>query len=97
MNGIQKDTVLISSDSGLRWKVLSRILYDHTGGKQKYFESESVEFILLSFGSLSDKESSLNSIIEKERKNIFQYFVKPVGHKEKPTDGERIEIIINEN
>ena len=37
-NGLTKDIELISEKSGLAWKVIARILFDHAVHKQKIFD-----------------------------------------------------------
>lgn len=92
--GLKKHTVLISKKSKLKWIVKARVLFDHAEQKQIIFESESVEYLLCSFNSIEKKNQSIQSILEKEKQQIFQYYLTPIKHENKPIDGEKLIISI---
>lgn len=70
-NGIKKDTILMSEKSGLIWKMQSRLLFDHALNKQRLFEIEDVDYMLLKFENIQKKMKSVDEIVEKENRNIF--------------------------
>ncbi|WP_299229740.1 hypothetical protein [uncultured Psychroserpens sp.] len=91
-NGLSKETKLVSQKSGRTWKVITRVLFDHALAEQKIFNNESTNYMLMRFNSDYEKQKSINRIKKKETENIFQYFVNPIGHSEKPENGEILKI-----
>lgn len=90
--GLPKDIELTSEKSGLTWKIIARVLFDHAIHEQRIFESESTEFMLMRFDNQEKELKSINGIKEREAQNIFQYFLKPIDHEQKPEDGEKLKI-----
>ena len=86
-NGLKEGTVLTSDKSKLNWTVKARILLDHAVHKQTVFDNESVEYLLCSFSSVEKKNKSIQSIVDKEKHGIFQYYLDPQDHDNKPVDG----------
>ena len=88
--GLPKGTVLISDKTGLRWKVIARVLFDHAVQEQRIFESESVEYMLMRFETSVKRMKSIEGIKDREKQDIYQYFMKPIGHDSKPPQGEEL-------
>jgi len=86
--GLNKNTVLTSKNLKLQWIVKARVLFDHAVHKQIIFESEATEYLLCSFNSIDKKKDSIQSIVNKEKQGIFQYYLEPVKHDNKPIEGE---------
>ncbi|PWL29119.1 hypothetical protein [uncultured Roseivirga sp.] len=61
--GLERGTVLTSQQSGLSWKVMARILFDHAEGKKIIFENEPTEYMLLKFDSSVKRSKSLEDIL----------------------------------
>jgi hypothetical protein len=93
--GFTKGTLLTSHPSNLKWEVSCRILFKHAEPKQKVFPNEEIQYMILHFANEGRRNQSILSILEKENQNIFQYFVKPVGHHYKPEKGEILTVEIN--
>ena len=91
-NGLKKGTVLTSQKSGLSWEVIARILFDHAAGNQIVFENEQVEYLLLNFDNSVKRDKSLKDIQMQEFNNVFQYYLKPIKHSEKPLEKEELTI-----
>lgn len=90
-------TVLLSQTTGRKWKVKSRILFDHAEHIQKKFENETTNFMLMRFSSENSLQVSLNGIRNRESKLIYQYLVAPVQHDFKPEEGEMLKIQFKNN
>ncbi len=88
--GLPKDTELTSEKSGLSWRVIARVLYDHAVHEQRIFESEATEYILVRFEDQEKEMNSINRIKERELQSIFQYFLKPIHHDTRPEDREKL-------
>lgn len=96
-NGLPKETELTSQKSGLKWKVVARVLFDHAVQEQQIFESESSEYMLLRFDNQEKEVQSINEIKEREAQNVYLYLLKPVGHDGKPEEGEKFIICLPEH
>lgn len=92
--GLPKGIMLKSKQTDERWTIVSRLIFNHTGDKQKRFENETDSSMFLSFNSVEKLEDSKNEILKKEQEGIFQFRLDPVGHKNKPKAGDRLEIEI---
>jgi len=92
-NGLLQGTILTSEKSKRQWELKARVLFDHAVDIQRVFNNEQTEFMLIRFSNSEMKEESRKKIKEKEDKNSFLYMIKPIGHNEKPEDGEKL--IIN--
>lgn len=93
--GFSTGTLLTSQPSNLKWEISCRILFKHAGTQQKLFANEETQYMLLHFANEGRRTQSVQLILEKENKNIFQYFVKPVGHHHKPEKGDILTVEIN--
>ena len=91
-NGLTKSIRLFSEKSGLTWEVIARVLFDHAVHEQKIFEVESTEYLLNKFESLEKRKKSIDDIKDRESNSIFQYLLRPIGHDEKPEQGEKLKI-----
>jgi hypothetical protein len=90
-NGLKEGTMLHSKQSGNRWEVKSRVLFDHVAGVQKEFPDEHKSFMRLKFSSIEKREKSKKNILEKEASGIFQYHLSPhLSQNEKPEKGETL-------
>lgn len=90
--GLAKATKLISENTDKVWKVKARILFDHAVEEQKIFETESTEYALVRFESPEKRQESIDAIKERESQNIYQYLVEPIGHEDKPKQGEKLNL-----
>ena len=91
-NGLSKNTELISKKSGLTWTVIARVLFDHALREQRMFDSESTEYMRVSFKTVEDMQKSIDGIKEREEQGIYQYYLKPIGHDQKPQEREMLKI-----
>lgn len=91
-NGLPKGTELLLEKSGLTWKVLARVLFDHAVHEQVIFITESVEYALFRFESSHKREASIRNIKETESQYTFQYLLKGDGHDQKPIEGGMLDI-----
>jgi hypothetical protein len=92
-DGLGQGTLLESHITDRSWVVKARILFDHAEEYQKKFNSEMTEFMLLKFKIIEEREKSIKNILMKEKNNIYQYLVSPIGHEMKPENNERLKII----
>lgn len=92
--GLKQGTILHSEKTKLEWELESRVLFDHAVDIQKVFENEFANFMLLRFASEEKRQESRNKIIKNEKNNIFQYLIKPIGHQQKPEEGEHLIITL---
>lgn len=90
--GLPFRTKLESLRTGKLWTVKSRLLFNHTTDEQKKFPNEKETLMFLTFKSSGNLEKSRTDILDKEKHNVFQYYLDPVGHNEKPTTGDKLKI-----
>lgn len=90
--GLKRETRLESLATGHIWEVKARIIFDHTENEQKRFDYENIEFMLLSFKTIEDRNKSKTKILLKEASNLYQYLVVPISHDMKPENKERLKI-----
>jgi hypothetical protein len=83
-NGLKQGTVLHSAQTGLSWEVKERVLMDHVLNIQKIFENESTSMMFLKFASQEKRDESIRKLQEKEASGIFQYYLMPLNHKQRP-------------
>ncbi len=91
-SGLPAGTVLHDSDGKRKWKVNSRVLFDHAVDAHRIFENESANYMLVRFKSDEKRESSIEQVRLKESSSVFQYLIEPQGHDEKPKNLEELEI-----
>jgi len=96
LNGLKEGIVLISESSKLKWKIVVRILFDHAVHEQITFKCESVENSFSSFTNVEKRNKSIQDIVDRENQGIFQYMIEPIGHINKPEDGEVLIITDND-
>ena len=89
-DGLPQGTELVSEKSGLTWKVRARVLFDHAVHEQKIFDSEFSEYMLMRFETPEKERKSIEEIKEREALGIYLYFLKPLGHEQKPQSGEKL-------
>jgi hypothetical protein len=93
LNGLMYGTLLKSNDTGLKWKVLYRMIFIQVQN-QKRFEGERERFQRNQFqhpiGETFEKFEA--KILEQERQGIYQYVLEPVKHTGKPLIGETLQI-----
>lgn len=80
------------------WNIFSRksnarLLYDHAIHVQKIFAVEHAEYVRMSFESYEKRQASIDGIQVKEVSHTYDYLIKPIGHNDKPKDGEKLKII----
>lgn len=93
-NGLSNQTILHSKKNNLFWRVKGRIIFSHTTDLQKYFPVETLSRMLLSFNTKEKLEESQQSILEKEKRGIYQYLIQQDNGELAPQKGEYLEIII---
>lgn len=84
MNGLGEGSIIKSLTSGKEWKVIKRVIFNHTTDIQKVFASESTIVFYLSFGNMESKQKPREEILERELQNIFQYQLHAIGEYSKP-------------
>jgi hypothetical protein len=89
LNGLNSDTVLKSNSTGLTWKVVSRIIFQQVDN-QKRFTNEIEHFQHFVFRPIENLEKFRQDIHKKEASGIHQYAIRPIGHEEKPKNGETL-------
>jgi hypothetical protein len=90
--GLPTGTQLISTESGKAWRIKNRLLFNHTEREQKVFSNEEPVYALFSFGSAEKLLHSKKTILEWEAQHIYQYWLEPVSHADKPREGEVLTI-----
>lgn len=92
LDGLAKDTLLVSLESGLQWIVQSRILESIAVDESIRFanETETIQFVNIS--DLASREVARTNILQKNQNRIFQYLLLPNGHTEKPKAGEMLKV-----
>jgi len=94
LNGLMPGELLKSTLTGLKWKVLFRVIFIQVEN-QRRFEGEKERVMHFSFAD--PKGENLRklqiSTAEQERQNIFQYVLEPVEHSDKPGKGEKLEVL----
>jgi hypothetical protein len=92
--GLPPGTELYSQESGKEWRVKNRLLFSHTDQEQQVFPNEEPAYAHFSFRSVEDAFNPKKAILDREAQQIYQYTLQPVGHADKPPEGEVLTIII---
>jgi hypothetical protein len=90
--GLPPGTVLQSQESGKGWQVKNRLLFSHTDQEQHVFPNEEPAYAHFSFRSVEDAIHSKKAILDREAQQIYHYTLLPVGHADKPREGEMLKI-----
>src|SRR4051812_44628065 len=88
--GLPKGAKLLSSKTGLKWIVKSRLLFNHSINEQKRFKNETENILVLKFNSTNKMEESKTSILYNEKNDIYQYHFETIGNN-KPEYLETLE------
>ena len=91
--GLPSQTVLSSLTTGRKWEVVSRVVFAHMVEEHVWFEVEQVNPIRLSFSDSERLSESRLATLAREQNHIYEYQLKGVGHLEKPSVGERLQIV----
>ena len=95
--GLPKGIEVASSTTKNKWSIEGRMIFNHTMDKQTRFPNEHEIFMHFSFRSLDKIKKSIQELLDKEDRGIYQYILKPIGHLEKPLDGEQLEVLWNKS
>jgi hypothetical protein len=87
-NGLPTGAVLVSTTSGLKWKVKNRQLYTHSCEAEKKFDNETVSIGHMQFAEIDKVEISIANAKERSDRNEFEYIIEPIEHEEKTFEGE---------
>jgi hypothetical protein len=90
--GLRLGTHLTSRETGRRWTVKARLLFNHTLDRQRRFQGETENHIHFSFENSDKRSKSSADILDKEGQGIYQYLLSPQGHEEKPTVGDQLDL-----
>ncbi len=91
LNGLNPETVLRSDSTGLMWKVVGRIIFQQVE-YQKRFNIETERFLHFVFKPIENLEQFRRDIHRKESSGIHQYAIQPIGHDNKPGNGETLSV-----
>ncbi len=94
-DGLPNGLIMKSQSTGNEWRIKKRIIYFHTYGQQKMFPNETSTMTVLSFTSIEKQIISAKNILDKEKCNIFQYHIKPIGHMFKPLKDDLLVEMVN--
>lgn len=96
LNGLLPGTILRSKESGHSWEVVCRHVFTQASTLRR-FEGEKETMIHFSF--TPPFEENYDKFIDKtekmESEGIYEYAIKPVGHKGIPRNGEVLDVINN--
>lgn len=88
--GLPRGTILLSREPDKKWQIDSRVFSYHTINVHKRFENETINYEHFVFNSIEKKEASIQQIKKEEANSIYQYFIKPIDHNEKPIEGQEL-------
>jgi len=88
--GLPKGTVLKSIESGVTWIVESRIIETFAMDKLTRFQNETEIPFRVNIKNPSGLQNFRERVIERDKKNIFQYHLMPKNYNEKPKKGEEL-------
>lgn len=88
LNGLPADSILKSTSTGNKWRVLNRVLFNNSIDEQKKLSNETITHLHLSFGNIENMEASKEQILEKEKQNTFQYQLEAIGSHSKPEQND---------
>ena len=89
-NGLPRGTILWSKSTDLKWTVDSRVLFSHAFDKQIKFKNEKTLWTRGSFIDIFRLDDLILEITEREKNNIFQYRLIPIGHDANPIKNETL-------
>jgi hypothetical protein len=67
-------------------------LFNHTWQEQKVFPNEEPAYSHFAFRTVENAADSKKAILDREAQQIYQYTLQPVGHADKPREGEVLKI-----
>jgi hypothetical protein len=88
LNGLTSRSILKSQSTSHEWRIMNRILFNHTIESQTRFLNETTALIHSSFAGVENMINSEANILGKEKLNIFQYQLQALGHNSKPQRGD---------
>ena len=93
-NGLPKGTRLLSKDNFI-WEVAQRVISNIGSTEHILFPDEEIvtAFFQIRNSEVDGQAGIRQKIVERERNNIFEYIVKPIGHNTKPATNEILELI----
>jgi hypothetical protein len=93
LDGLLPGTILNSNESGYSWKVVARTIFIQVEN-QKRFKGEKEYFQRFTFKDpvIENYENFQRDIHEKERQDIYHYSIEPIGHDNKPKEGEILDL-----
>jgi hypothetical protein len=89
-NGLPEHTVLQSVSRPLAWQVKCRQLWAHSAHAMPRFANEKENIGHMNFGATADIGQAWQASIARELAAGLEYVLVPVGHSEKPFEGEQL-------